>query len=711
MSIALPNQAASAALPPLRDELNVFPGAPTLDGAPSWVLQDPVSHKFFRIGWREHEILARWHLGKSDVILKDIKEHSLLDVSASHIDALLKFLSVHSLLQSRGPQAIARLKEQHDKAQKRDITWLIKNYLFVRIPLVRPDQFLSKTLPYVRWMGSRQFLVFTLVCALLGVYLAQRNWNGFLSQFPYFFSLQGLILMGITLSIAKILHELGHAYTCKHFGCRVPSMGVALLVMWPVLYTDATDSWRLTSRRQRLIISAAGMATELALAAFATLLWSFLPDGALRSSLFLLATTTWIVTLFINLNPFMRFDGYYLLSDLLGIPNLQDRAFAIARWRMREALFGFGDDVPEQFSSRTQTLLLIYSYGTWIYRFFLFLGIALLVYFLFFKLLGIFLMFVELVWFIGRPLYTEVKHWLERRPEMSWNKATKRSALLAGLLLALLIFPWQRDIAAPALWQTGQHSHLYSPSPAQIERILLQPGSSVTAGEPIMQLVSPDLDYEIKQGETTLAMLDWQTQFQSVSNQLQERAPIAWQELEVETASQQARLEERNKLTILSPVDGIVRELPAMLSEGEWVAANEWLGIVVAPELAMIEAYVSEAELGRLPADARARFFPDDLSLPAFEVTLLNINTASTRQLSEAYLASTQGGPIAVREDTDAQLVPEQPVYLVRAAPLEERAAPGQITRGTLHIQGSRESPLQQIWRTVVAVLIRESGF
>ncbi len=723
MTIALPQSPAFAAkstpqhgsmapaLPPMRDELNIFSGSPGRDGAPGWVLQDPVSHRFFQIGWREYEILSRWHLGKAQEIINQVNQHTLLNISMTDIDVMLKFLTTHSLTQSRGHAALNRLKQQSDKLNRRDIGWLIKNYLFIRIPLVRPDRFLTRTLPWVRWFGTRTFLLITLICALSGIYLAQRNWTGFLSQFPHFFTLQGLLLMAVALSVAKVLHELGHAYTCKHFGCRVPSMGVALLVMWPVLYTDASDAWRLRSRRQRFCISAAGMAAELTLAVYATLLWSFLPDGPLRSAIFLLATTTWIVTLFINLNPFMRFDGYYLLSDMLGIPNLQDRAFAIGRWRLREALFGYGDKPPEQFSASTQRLLLVYTYGTWIYRFFLFIGIALLVYFLFFKLLGIFLMVVELVWFIGKPVWTEARVWYERRQDIRWRHQGRRSLIGIAAVSALLVFPWQQDIAAPALWQAQQHSRLYSPMPAQVSQILVQPGQPVNAGDPILQLSSPDLDYEIRQGQISLELLRWQTEFQSINAQLLERAPVVWQELQAETASQQLRNREHERLLIRSPVNGVLRDMPPTLSEGQWLAANELLGIVVTPELASVDGWVHERNLARFSAGSKARFFPDDVTQAAFDVQILSVDTASTRQLPDAWLASTQGGGIAVRQDADGRLIPEQPVYRIRAVPENMTTAPDQIQRGTLHIEGSRESLLLRLWRTVTAVLIRESGF
>ncbi len=701
----------TASLPPLREELSLFPGARTLDGSPSWVLHDPVAQRYFRIGWREFEVLSRWHLGNVETIVADVHEHSPLETSAQEIDALARFLATHNLLQARGPRAIARLQEQAAKLKLSGPAWLLKNYLFIRIPLLRPDAFLTRTLPYVSWLGTRGFLLLVLCCAFVGLFLAQRNWEGFLATFPYFFSLQGLLMMGIALSGAKVLHELGHAYVAKHFGCKVPTIGVALLVLWPVLYTDATDAWRLTSRRQRLLIDAAGMAVELSLAVFATLLWSFLPDGALRSAVFLLATTTWIVTLLVNLNPFMRFDGYYLLSDLLGIPNLQDRAFAIARWRLREFLFGWGENPPEQFGTRTRRVLYFYAYGTWIYRFFLFLGIAVLVYFLFFKVLGIFLMVVELVWFIGMPFYKEFKVWAEKREHMRFNLQSGRTLALLALLLGLFLFPWQSDVAAPALWRAQQQVQVYTPGPGRVAAVAVRVGDQVSAGQPIVSMASPDLDYEIAQGEKQVQMLQWQTQIQSLDTTLQERSLVSWQELEAETARQKALLQERERLQVTSPIDGVVMEMLEPLVAGDWLAESELLAVIAARETGVVEGWAVESDLNRIEPGVTGRFFPDDIQQASFPVTLVSIDNASTTRLSEEYLASTYGGAIAVRQDAEGALVPERPVYRLQASVDGDRAAPSQLLRGTLHLEGERASVAVRLWRTVYAVLVRESGF
>ena len=171
----------------------------------------------------------------------------------------------------------------------------------------------------------------------------------------------------------------------KYFGCRVSSIGIAFLVFFPFLYTDTSDAWRLRDHKDRLLINFAGILTELHLALISTFLWAILPDGGLKSVAFFIATTSWISSLAINVSPFMRFDGYYVFSDWLKAENLQPRSFALARWQLREILFGFNHSPPEELNPSRRWTFISYAWLTWVYRFFIFLGIALLVYHLAFK--------------------------------------------------------------------------------------------------------------------------------------------------------------------------------------------------------------------------------------------------------------------------------------------------------------------------------------
>jgi putative peptide zinc metalloprotease protein len=153
------------------------------------------------------------------------------------------------------------------------------------------------------------------------------------------------------------------------------------------------------------------MKVELYLAMIATFLWSFTPIGIFKSILFIIATTSWISSLLINISPFLRFDGYYALSDITNSKNLQPRSFAITRWFIRKNILGIEEAKPELLSKQKEIFFIIYALGTWIYRFFLFLGIAVLVYHYAFKILGIVLFLVEIIYFVFLPIYKELKVW------------------------------------------------------------------------------------------------------------------------------------------------------------------------------------------------------------------------------------------------------------------------------------------------------------
>lgn len=706
----MPQAAQRAPLPPLREELAIHPGPRAADGSPTWVLEDPASGRYFSLSWLEFEVLSRWSLGSLEAIARALERETTLPAGDEALQAVLGFLGRNSLLQVSGDQALERMGAQARAVKPDWARWLLKNYLFMRVPLLRPGRFLEATLPWVAGFFRPGFGFFIAACALLGAYLAGRQWDSFVATFPHFFSLYGALAMAAALTLAKVVHELGHAYTAVRHGCKVPTMGVALLVLWPVLYTDTTAAWKLPTRRQRLAVGAAGMLAEMSLAACALLAWSFLPDGPLRSAAFLLASSTWVLTLAVNLNPLMRFDGYYLLSDALGISNLQDRAFAYGRWQLRQWLFALGDAPPEFLPARTRRVVLVYAYATWAYRFFLFLGIALLVYHFFFKLLGIFLWLVEMVWFIGLPIYRELKAWSDRKSDF---KASPR-AWITGLAvtggLMLLFVPWRGDVSAPALSRAGEYTRVFAKIPARIDRIHVREGERVQAGQPMFELSSPDLDFAIVQGRRQLERLSWEIQNRGLNADLLARSKVAMAEYQSEYATLQSRLAEHATLQVRSPGAGVVRDLRPELRPGDWVGSEEVFAVLVDDGDPTVEAFVEESDLARIAEGADAVFYAADLLVSPIALTVTAIDRTNTAALHDAYLASNAGGEIAVRVGRNGQLVPDSSLYKVRLRPLEGRL-PARILSGTVVIHGEREVLALRELRRAWTVLVRESGF
>jgi len=697
-------------LPPLREELDLFAGPCAFDGSPTWSLYDPANQHYYRIGIIECEILSHWNLGAVKAIAEHINQISHFSVTEDDVMAVYQFLFSHNLFQIQGYEATQFLLKQAQAAKQHWFTWLIHHYLFFKIPVLRPDSFLKRSYPYIAWIYQPSVVFLLTMLLMINLYVLIDRWEMFTATFLHFFSFQGFVYYAFALTFAKLLHELGHAYTAHRYGCRVSSMGVAFLVMFPVLYTDTSDAWKLTSRTQRLAIGAAGMLAELALAILCTSLWHFLSDGALRSSVFLMASTTWVMTLLINLNPFMRFDGYYLLSDFLRVENLQSRAFNLGRWKLRQLLFGLQQPVPELLPSKLQGVLILYAWGTWVYRFLLFMGIALLVYHFFFKVLGVFLMLVEVTWFIALPIYKEMLHWLSNRENMSWNKNSLLTTIFTTIVIVLIVYPWQTRVEAPAVLKAGKQSDIYLVFPAKLGKILVKQGEHVEGGQLLLQFSSVDLESKIEQSQSKIKALRWQVSFHGQEKHLNQHQQITQSELQSELSEYKGLLDEQDRLKIRAPFSGQVLDINEQLQQGQWISENEWLLTVTQFDHYKIEAYINEGYLGQILQSKQAVFYPEQLDWTSFQCQIFRIDNAASTQIPPAY-ASLYSGNIPIKSNHSKELIPESSVYrLWLYADKQEKQTINREIRGRIMINVAAESMVSLLWKQILAILIRESG-
>ena len=711
MSATLAFAQRPAPLPVLREEIQLHPGPAALDGSPTWTLHDPARNQFYRIGWREFEILSRWDSADAESLIERLERETVLEVEPDEIQEVARFLMVHSLIADHSPQGTRILLAKAQNYKHHWAMWLFKNYLFLRMPLLRPDRWLDRAYPYIAWVYTASFRRAVIAIALLAIYLVARRWDQFVDTFSYLFSLEGAIWFALALSAMKVVHELGHAFTAKRYGCRVPSMGLALIVMWPVLYTDVTESWKLASRGQRLAVGLAGVTAEMICAVFATLAWSFLPEGPLRSAAFILATSTWIATLLLNLSPFMRYDGYFVLSDWLEMPNLHMRAFAITRWWLRESLLKLGEPAPEDLPAGRRRFLIVFSFATWAYRVSLFLGIAAIVYHFAIKAVGMAMGAVELVYFLLRPLWMEAKALWKLRDKLHWGARPRLTvAAIAGLLL-LLLLPWRSSVEAPALLKSADVETVFAPEDgARVSAVLTHDGADVAKGATLVTLASPDLAYQLGQAKSDLALLEWQLSAQGVSPDLLAKSRVAEHEYEQALAAYQSLADESAKLQVKAPIAGRVVDLGETLRPGEWVAARERLLAVIEPDRAAIEAYVAESDLARIAPGTTATFYPEGGWGAPLTARVVRIERANTASLTEPYLASRFGGDIPVREQKQGEFVPETSVYRVTLAPAAAVAAPSRVLRGRVVLSGTAESLALRAWRRILAVAVRETG-
>ena len=693
-------------LPALRDDLRIHPSSPLATGAPAWVILDPARHRYFQIGRAALEILSAWSVGTRTALKSALAARAGRTVSDREIDDVVAFLSAHELLRDAAGGGAA-LAAREARRQHHWLAWLVHNYLFVKIPLLRPQPFLDRCGPLARAVFSPWLVSAVLLCGLFALALVARRWDSFLATAASFLTLEGAAMYMVSLVAVKAVHELGHALMATRYGVKVPSMGVALMVMAPFLYSDVSDAWRLRSRRQRLAIDCAGILAELMLASVALVLWVFLPDGTARSIAFVTATTSLIMSFVLNMNPFMRFDGYHILADATGIPNLQTRAIVVGRWLMREVLFGLGADAPEPLPRRTLVILALYAYAIWIYRFFLFLGIALLVYHMAFKLLGIILFLIEIGWFIARPVLNELSVLWKGRAVLARRGRTY--VTLAGVagLAALAAVPWSTSVRVPAVAGAAADAALFPRAPGRIERIAVAPGATVAAGDPIVILQSPDLDSELLRAAQRIALLERRRDRAAADAGDRSEWAVLGRQLEAERRRAAALEAQRADLVLRAPVAGVLREFDPALVPGAWVGVRTPVGRIVGPGRTEIRGYVAEADMRRLSPGAAGRFVPEDPMLPQAPVTLAGLGQTAVEEIELAPLAAAYEGPVKVVQDGRRLRAGEAvyPATLEAAGP-----APSSLVRGTAVLEGRRESFAARVARQVVGVLIRESG-
>ncbi|WP_313527085.1 HlyD family efflux transporter periplasmic adaptor subunit [Stutzerimonas kunmingensis] len=698
-------------LPAIRQNLRLMPGSNDEDGAPRWLIHDVTRNRYFSLVRPALELVRHWQPGVTPEEMSQKLSEQGLSYEAGEIRAFADFLIANNLVLARSREASDYFYRQQLESRKSIWSWLLHNYLFVRIPLIKPDPFLSRLVPRLGWLFSGVVHKTVLLLGLVGVFLVLRQWDKFAGTLLDFFNLEGLLVYAVTLIFVKSAHELGHAVVSRRLGCRVASMGVAFLVMFPVLYTDTTDAWKLRSRRKRLRIVTAGVRTELYLALLATFAWAVLPDGTLRTAAFFLATTSWVTSLLVNISPFLRFDGYYAFSDLIGVENLQQRAFALGRWRLRHWLWGIDDPMPEPLPRSRARLLVFYAWFTWLYRFFLFLGIALLVYKFFFKALGILLFIVEILWFIVMPFIKELKVWRQRWSDTRFT--TGRLLCWSVLFIAALalLLPLPSKVSAPAVIRAETSQYVFTPESGRVAEIYRAAGDSVSTGDVLLQIESPELNSLILQTRKELDLAELRLGRLASSAEYKAEQTIN-QERVKQLQTSMARLNKRaESLVLIAPVSGVVAEMQN-LQPGQWIGEQQYLLTIVNQESLRVEGFISEQSLKLIAEGDEGVFISDSGQGAALPVRLEQIDVSAIGALPYPELSSSAGGDMAVRQSGE-KLIPEVAHYRLG---LSLGAAPdvdAEMLRqpGTLILNGKPRSWLLHQGERFISLAIRESGF
>jgi len=694
--------------PLLRRDVSLENGGTDLEGRPILIVVDPMRNAYYRMYWPQSAILQCWRKSSSAEQLRQwLMSDFGLTLSGDVADEVRDFLNQHQLIQpdANGWHGLyARsVGQKHGLAST-----LMHNYLFFRVPLFHPDAALRRVLPYLSFVFSPIFFILCAAALLSGSYFISRQWGTFAAMFVETETLPSLAIFGAVLLGLKAVHEFGHALTAVHCGSRVPSMGVAFMLGTPVFYTDTTDSWRLRDRRHRLAIVFAGVAAEMAVACFATLLWAFLPDGLGRQICFAVMTSSVVMTLLVNLNPCMRYDGYFALADYLDVANLQPRSFALATWKLRELLFGLGQPPPEEVPRKLGTILILYAWTTWIYRVLLFAAIAFLVYSIVFKFLGIALGLFEIVVFIALPVVREFKEWWQMRALIARRTRGKVAAAVAAGAVIMCFLPLDRTVEVPAVLSAAEEEPLHLQAPAVIQSVHVREGQSVARGDVLFRAFSPEISLKLSKARLEAQSIAIQQARLLVNDKDQEKR-LVFDEQRRAAEERIAALERQAAgLVVRAPLSGTLVDLDPSIRPGLWQSPAAALARVVSFKSTRARGIVSDAALDRIAAGSGAKFIPEDAGAPSRDLTVSAIAPVSKDLLPEPILAEAYGGALATAEHNGEMVLSHGgfEVTLAGSAP-----PPRSISRGTVKITARGESAFTAVWHQVARVFVREQGF
>ncbi len=681
----------------LRRDLTLHPWDADNDGKPRVLVRDPVSGSLELIAWPETLLLEGLQSGAGIIELTmRVAAASTLRPTPEEVGQYLVWLGRKGWL--AGNEFLPR-EYAETSVQPHGLGVWISRILFARINLVRPDRFFTATLPLVRRLGSLPFCVVIICVAAFGLYLCLPRLDEFLHEAAQLAEWRRAVWLVGVIACVRLVHEFAHGYTVKAGGAAVGSMGIILFLLIPLPFVDVTDAWRLP-RRRRFRVAAAGMASEIAVAAFALPLWALAPPGPVRQAALALATVALVSTLTTNLNPGARFDGYFMLSHLLNVENLRARGSQRLRWWWRKTFWGIADPDPEAGMGRKRrTFVTLYTVYAFIYRLFLFAGITFVIYRALPKVFGIVLAGGWLATCLVRPALFELSGLWKERKRMNW-RAWIPLAILAALFAWLgLVLPRRAEFPAVA---RVRETAVIVPISGELVETTIREGDSVGAGTLLARVRRTEMDVERQYAE-------WSAEEARRAEELALLSPVDRSQLAERQArtvwkreASRAWMTREEMSDIVAGEAGTIGVWYPWVKPGTFFRRGNSLGMVLHPGQTTAIGLVDMSLARKLDAGSIVSFIPDDGGA-ALSGTVVRIEQDRLDRLEDGILAQA----VSARYANGEWRLPQPMLRVV--AELDE-ASPRNGQTGTLRLRTRPYSLLHEAWLWVIGLIMRESG-
>ncbi len=732
------NSLVSSASRPLRLQrrLDLIVDEQWYQGRRYYILKDPVALKYYRFEEEEYAMLEMLdgEASPDDIQHRFERQFRPQRITLAEIHQFIGMLYRSSLVVSDAAGQGEQLRKRDDESTQRERWCSLTNILAIRFKGFNPDRLLSWLDSQVGWFFSRPIVVMCLMLGVGALMLIAAQFDVFTAKLPAFqefFAVKNWFWLALTLGVTKVLHEFGHGLACKRLGGECHEMGVMLLVLTPCLYANVSDSWMLPSKWKRAAIGAAGMYVELVIASIATFLWWFSQPGMFNYLCLNLMFVCSISTLLFNANPLLRYDGYYILSDLLEIPNLRQKASTILRRKLGGLMLGLPESYDPFLPQRRQWFFALYSVAAGIYKWFIAFAILWVLYHMFepygLKVLGQLIALMSLWALLVMPLWQLARFFYVPGRIERVNKVRMFASLVViGTAVAgVALIPVPHYVSGSLHIQPRGATAVYVDVPGTVQSVHAKLDHPVSEGQVLLTLENLDewlaitrLEGQRDQEKAQLKSL------KDAEVEGDESASLEIERVQQSIATIEAVLRRRvhavQKLIVKTPVAGFV--MPANYrpeEKGEQDRLPTWTGtpleirnvgafyekgtpVCLVGDPRQVEAIlvVDQSDIEFVRTGQPIEIFVEHLPLREFESTVDQISktkmTASPRKLS-----SKSGGDLVTRTDRSGQEQPLSTSYEI-SAPLED-------LEGILRIGGTGQGRIyvgndtigQRSWRYI----------
>ncbi|MCC6909545.1 MAG: PqqD family peptide modification chaperone [Phycisphaerales bacterium] len=663
-----------------------------------FVLGDPTSTKFYRFNAAAYRFLGLLDGQRTVQEAWDVCNAQLGDDAPTQRDCLdlLAQLQMYGLLRNDLPVDVQRLRERIVQIREQRYQELTGKYLFWTVPLFNPERFLAKFANVARVVFGRWGFAALGILLLLAIRAVVPRWEELTGSLNSVIAIDNLFWLSFTFLVLKAIHELGHGFACKAYGGRVTEIGIMFMIVLPIPYCDATTSWAFANKWHRILVSSAGVMSELAVASIAAMIWAATDAGFVHTLAYNVMFVASVATVVFNINPLLRYDGYYILADLTEIPNLATRSQELLKWMTRRYLFGVkGEPCPPLHDRTEGAIMVTHAALAFPYRLVVMVSIVAFVaqkYFVFGLLLAL---FGTIMW-LAAPIVKGLSYVLSE-PTLQVVRV-RAVAVSFGLVLAAVAFvglaPMPARVAALGVVEPLDRKTYRVPHEGFLDQFFAVNGQRIAAAEPLFAMSNPEMEQQHKRAVAgvELERLRRDAGYASSAAEGQVGESLYHDAVDRLDAIEEAMSE----MYVEAPFDGYVIAPDLDTRVGSYFKAGDTLLLLATLDDMVIRAYVDDRDFAWLFPDGltegatasvrvKGRLYDSPDQVVEFDIDVQRSGYTGERSLPFQSLGlNVSGGGIAV-DPTDNQgqrtLSPQWLVTLRPRTPLVERGS-GEVEPG-----------------------------